>query len=81
MSISGECKLLSEAPECNCYHGFTGIACQSCTENFVGDNCERCQDEYIGYNTTCDIFCAHGYATEEGNILAHYLCLEFFLTK
>mgnify|MGYP002280663516 CR=1 FL=1 len=68
----GDCLLLSGAvaPSCVCNHGFDGISCDMCTPNFVGSQCESCRDDYIGYNTTCDTFCANGYATVYGKSFA-----------
>lgn len=63
------------APACVCYHGFAGVSCDQCTPNFVGTQCERCRDDYIGYNTTCDTFCANGYATHYG--IEVFTCISF----
>ena len=67
----GDCLLLSgyTAPQCVCHHGFDSLDCSICTTNFVGSDCELCKDDYIGYNTTCDVFCANGQATQLGKFL------------
>ncbi|XP_063955651.1 uncharacterized protein LOC135154217 [Lytechinus pictus] len=62
----GTCTLIDDTPLCICQHGFDGDACQTCRPRFTGDTCDRCIEGYIGYNTSCSIYCLHGYASDPG---------------
>ncbi|KAH0569808.1 Transmembrane domain-containing protein [Spironucleus salmonicida] len=77
-SFLGQCLMLCNTCNGDCYYENDDIICSSCNDNFQGMSCQGCWEGYINIGTQCLEICqkCHGdrcYIDEIGN----YKCLGF----
>lgn len=62
------------SPQCSCYHGFEGGACDKCATHFdPTKKCGACESGFIGYDTDCSVVCKHGTASPPGELYSNWL--------